>query len=177
MLDAKDAGGVAALAPAYLPLIAAAGPFDEALVRLRAFDTSGVLATRLDGLAAIAEGLDARLTLDPTERHGFEYQSWFGFSLFADGASAEIGRGGTYLIHREDGANEPATGFSLYPDMIAPAAAPERRRLFVPLGSDPAQVAGLRAEGWVAVAQLDDDDSAVAQLCTHQLAHGRIEEL
>src|SRR5204862_140262 len=26
-LDAKDAGGVAALAPAYLPLIAAAGPF------------------------------------------------------------------------------------------------------------------------------------------------------
>lgn len=177
LLDAKDAGGVGTLAPGYLPLIAAAGPFDQALARLRAFDTGGVLASRLDGLAAIAEGLDARLTLDPTERHGFEYQTWFGFSLFAAGTTAEIGRGGTYLIHREGGSSEPATGFSLYADMIIPAAAPDRRRLFVPLGSDPAQVAALRADGWVAVAQLDADDSAAAQLCTHQLADGRIEEV
>ena len=27
----------------------------------------------------------AALTLDPTERHGFEYQSWLGFSIFAGG--------------------------------------------------------------------------------------------
>lgn len=177
LLDAKDAGGIAALAPAYLPLIAAAGPFDQALARLRAFDTGGVLASRLDGLARIADGLPVRLTLDPTERHGFEYQSWFGFSLFADGVTAEIGRGGSYVIQRENGSGEAATGFSLFPDLIPSASAPERRRLFVPLGSDPARVAALRAEGWVAVAQFDADDSAQAQLCTHYLADGRIEEV
>ncbi len=86
-LDAKDAGMVAELAPEYLPLVEAAGPFDTAIERLRAFDVGGVLATRLDGLAAIADGLDVRLTLDPTERHGFEFQSWLGFSIFAQGVA------------------------------------------------------------------------------------------
>lgn len=176
-LDAKDAGAVAALAPAYLPLIEAAGPFDSALARLRAFDTGGALATRLNGLAAVADGLGVRVTLDPTERHGFEYQSWFGFSLFADGVAGEIGRGGSYAIHRDDAADEPATGFSLFPDMIATAAPGARRRLFLPLATDPTLAASLRAEGWVAVAALDADDSAAAQLCTHQLADGRIQEV
>ena len=170
LLDAKDAGGVAALAPDYLPLIEAAGPFDHALARLRAFDRDGALASRLDGLAAIADGLDARLTLDPTERHGFEYQSWFGFSLFVDGVASEVGRGGTYLIHREGEDSEPATGFSLYPDAILPTVAGQRRRLFLPIGTDPAAAARLRAEGWVAVAALDPNDSAAAQLCTHALS-------
>ena len=59
-LDAKDAGAVAELAPAYLPLIAAAGPFGPAIERLRGFDTHGVLASRLDGLAAIAASLGGR---------------------------------------------------------------------------------------------------------------------
>ena len=123
-LDAKDAGGVAAIAPAFLPLIEAAGPFASAMARLRAFDTQGVLATRLDGLAAIAQSLRARdgigvsLTLDPTERHGFEYQSWLGFSLFAAGVPGEVGRGGTYTVMREGEAEESATGFSLFADAI-----------------------------------------------------------
>lgn len=178
LLDAKDAGGVAALAPEYLPLIEAAGPFDQALTRLRAFDRDGALASRLDGLAAIADELNASLTLDPTERHGFEYQSWFGFSLFVDGVASEVGRGGTYLIHRDGETSEPATGFSLYPDAILPTVARTRRRLFLPVGTDPAAAARLRTEGWVAVAALDADDSAAAQLCTHQLAaDGRIEDV
>ena len=175
-LDAKDAGRVAALAPAYLPLIAAAGPFDDALAKLRGFDAGGALASRLDGLTAIAEGLPVRLTLDPTERHSFEFQSWFGFSLFAEGIAYEIGRGGTYLIHRADGPDEPATGVSLYPDMIATASAPERRRLWLPLGTDAATAARCRRDGWVTVAQLDADDSAAAQLCTHVL-DGTIKEI
>lgn len=171
-LDAKDAGAVATLAPAYLPLIEAAGPFDRALERLRAFDKTGALADRLDGLAAIAGGLNVRLTLDPTERHGFEYQSWFGFSLFAENVAGEIGRGGSYRIHREDRDDEPATGFSLYPDMALTAAPAQRRRLFLPLGTESALAAWLRDDGWVAVAALDADDSATAQLCTHILRDG-----
>lgn len=179
-LDAKDAGGVAAIAPAYLPLVEATGPFASALDRLRAFDAAGVLATRLDGLAQLAAALDghATLTLDPTERHGFEYQSWLGFSLFVAGASAEVGRGGTYTIMHEDGAEEAATGFSLFTDALATGApAPDRRRLFLPLGAPAGVGARLRVDGWVTVAALTPDDTPAAQLCTHRWVDGLIEQV
>lgn len=169
-LDAKDAASVAQLAPAYLPLVEAAGPFARAMERLRALDTTGVLASRLDGVAAVAASLDgaATLTLDPTERHGFEYQSWLGFSLFVAGAAREVGRGGTYTVMHEGGAEEAATGFSLYADaLLASAAAPERRRLFLPLGTPVAEAKALRAAGWVTVAALEQGDTPEAQLATH----------
>ncbi|WP_375397520.1 ATP phosphoribosyltransferase regulatory subunit [uncultured Sphingomonas sp.] len=175
-LDAKDAGGVAALAPAYLPLIEAAGPFAAAHDRLSRFDVGGALTSRLDGLWAVAEAVKGRvgLTLDPTERHGFEFQSWLGFSLFAQGVRGEIGRGGTYMVVHENGAEEAATGFSLYIDAILAAGlVPEdRRRLFVPLGTDPGLAARLRGEGWVTVAALEAGDTPEAQLCTHLLVEG-----
>lgn len=168
-LDAKDAGAVAEIAPAYLPLVAAAGPFDAAMTQLRAFDAHGALASRLDGLAAIAGMLGDHVakTLDPTERHGFEYKSWLGFSLFARGAARELGRGGTYLIVHPDGREEPATGFSLYADALPRDGAVERRRLFLPLGTAAAEGASLRAAGWVTVAALDADDMPEKQLATH----------
>ncbi|UZK68171.1 ATP phosphoribosyltransferase regulatory subunit [Sphingomonas sp. S1-29] len=169
-LDGKDAAGVAAIAPAYLPLIEAAGPFDQALAKLRGSAHGAALATRLDGLAAIAEALPANvaLTLDPTERHGFEYQSWLGFSIFATGIPVEIGRGGTYTVMHDGGTEEAAVGFSLYADPVLEAGciAVERRRLFVPEGAD---AATWRAQGWVTVAALTPEDSAAAQLCTHVL--------
>ena len=173
-LDAKDAGAVAELAPDYLPLIEAAGPFEAAVARLRAFDTSGVLSSRLDGLEAIAAALGDRatLTLDPTERHGFEYQTWLGFSLFAQGATREVGRGGTYTLMHEDGAEEAATGFSLFAAAIAGGSAGERRRLFLPVGTLEADGAAMRAAGWVTVAALEAGDTPEAQLCTHLYAEG-----
>ncbi len=175
-LDAKDAAGVAAIDPAFLPLIEAAGPFETAVARLRTHDTSGALTTRLDGLIAVAEAVSGRvaLTLDPTERHGFEYQSWIGFSLFAQGVRGEIGRGGSYSVIAADG-DESAVGFSLFTDPILDAGLTtgERQRLFLPLGTNAAKAAALRREGWAAVAALDADDSAAAQLCTHQLIDGK----
>lgn len=169
-LDAKDAGGVAAIAPAYLPLVEAAGPFDRAMARLRDFDSAGVLASRLDALATIAQGLvgQATLTLDPTERHGFEFQSWLGFSLFVAGTDREVGRGGTYAVMHEGGAEEAATGFSLYADaLLAGVDAPERRRLFLPLDTPAETARALRADGWVTVAALAPGDTPEAQLATH----------
>jgi ATP phosphoribosyltransferase regulatory subunit len=168
-LDAKDA---AAVSEAFRPLIAAAGPYAEASVRLRAFDEKGVLTARLDALdtlVAILPG-DVRVTLDPTERHGFEYQSWFGFSLFSAHCSGEIARGGSYRL-----GEEPAIGFSAYIDPLIDAglAQGERRRLFLPLGTLPSKAAALRAEGWVTVAALSEDDTAEAQICSHILSNGR----
>ncbi len=174
-LDAKDAGAVAAIAPDYLPLIEAAGPFDQALARLRAFDRDGVLASRIDGLAAIAHALGDRvaMTLDPTERHGFEYQTWLGFSLFGGSFSAEIGRGGTYAVVHEGGAEEAATGFSLYADrLVGEQPAGDRRRLFLPFGTPAREAARMRAEGWVTVAALDGGDTPEAQVCTHLYVEG-----
>lgn len=180
-LDAKDAGAVAALAPSYLPMIEAAGPFETAHDRLCRFDVGGALRSRLDGLWKVAEAVKGRvaLTLDPTERHGFEYQTWLGYSLFADGARGEIGRGGSYTIVHEDGSEETAIGFTLYIDAIVAAGLThdERRRLFVPLGADPMLAAKLRSEGWVTVAALEAGDTPEAQLCTHVLTDGEVRTL
>lgn len=168
-LDAKDAGAVPA---ALAPLIAAAGALPEAMERMRAFDADGKLKGRLDAIEAIAASLpsDVRVTLDPTERHGFEYQTWFGFSLFSAQASGEIGRGGAYRI-----GDEPAIGFSAYIDPLIDAglAQGERRRLFLPIGTMAQKASSLRAEGWVTVAQLTSDDSAEAQICSHVLQDGK----
>lgn len=175
-LDAKDHAGVAAIAPDYLPLIEAAGPFGRAIERLAAWDASGALASRIDGLRALADGIGGQvsLTLDPTERHGFEYQSWLGFSIFAAGVRGEIGRGGAYVVMHDGGVAEPAIGFSLYADPILEAglAVAERRRLYIPIGTDAGLAARLRAEGWVTVAQLHDGDTPQAQLCSHVLTDG-----
>ncbi|MEO8723501.1 MAG: ATP phosphoribosyltransferase regulatory subunit [Sphingobium sp.] len=175
-LDAKDAGALAALgggAPAYLSLIEAAGPFHTAMDRLEAMNAGGALDSRTAALRAIAKpvGWDITLTLDPTERHGFEYQSWFGFSIFAEGFVGEIGRGGSYTILHGDGREEPAIGFSLYPDPLIDAGfgTNAERRLFLPPGADLECAKALRADGWRTVAALDETDNGAALGCTHWL--------
>ena len=171
-LDAKDAGGLKAVGGgAYLPLLYATGPFEQAIARLAEIDAGGALASRLAGLRQIAARVAgrARITLDPTERHGFEYQSWFGFTLYADGVRGALGRGGTYRIL---GVDEPATGVSLYTDALVDGAgkAPLRDTLFLPLGHDPGVAARMRAIGWRTVEALGADDESRALGCTHALA-------
>ena len=165
---------VAAGGEAYLPLLYATGPFDGAIEKLAAIDAGGALATRIAGLRQISAQLaaTAQITLDPTERHGFEYQSWFGFTLFAEGVRGALGRGGTYRIGREDGEGEVATGFSLYPDGLSGVIADEavRDTLFLPLGHDRQAAERLRAIGWRTVAALDEGDDAAALDCTHVLS-------
>lgn len=177
-LDAKDAGALTAISPAaaaYLPLIEATGPFHAAMERLEALNAQlgGAIDSRIGGLRAIAKpiGWDISLTLDPTERHGFEYQNWFGFSIFADGFIGEIGRGGSYAITRADGSDEPAMGFSLYPDPLIDAGfgSEAPRRLFLPLHHDAGRAAELRAQGWQTVAALTEGEDGAAQRCSHWL--------
>lgn len=175
-LDAKDAGGLSeAGGEAYRPLLYATGPFDTAIEQLAAIDAGGVLSSRIAGLREIAARVSgrARVTLDPSERHGFEYQSWFGFTLYADGLRGAVGRGGTYRIlgscEREA---EPATGFSLYPDPLIDVLAgeePARKTLFLPLGHDPEVAARLRAIGWRTIAALSAAEGGASLGCSHRL--------
>ena len=180
-LDTKDAGGLRdAGGEAYVPLLYATGDFGTAIEKLAAIDADGqgrgALASRIAALREIAATLGgtARLTLDPSERHGFEYQSWLGFTLYADGSRGALGRGGTYRI-AGSGDGEAATGFSLYPDaLIAVVASAERAEdsVFLPLGHDRETAARLRSIGWRTVAALDAGDSAAALGCTHVLQGG-----
>ncbi len=176
-LDSKDAGGlVEAGGEAYLPLLYATGEFDQAIERLAEIDAGGVLASRIAALKQIAARVAgmARLTLDPSERHGFEYQSWFGFTIYAEDSRGAVGRGGTYRILGPAGQEgEPATGFSLYPDPLIEALAAQetaRDMLFLPLDHDTTAAARLRAIGWRTVAALAPSDDAALLGCTHRLA-------
>lgn len=176
-LDTKDAGGLAQVpgGEAYLPLLYAAGPFAEAVERLAAIDAQGALASRIAGLRSIAAAVGdrARLTLDPSERHGFEYQSWFGFTLYADGARGALGRGGTYAIK---GSDEVATGFSLYVEPVLEAlgggSEELRPTVFLPLAHDRDAAAALRSTGWRTLAAVSEADDAAALGCTHRLESG-----
>jgi ATP phosphoribosyltransferase regulatory subunit len=170
-LDAKDAGGLREAGGAdYLPLLYAAGPFATAIEKLAAIDAGGALAGRIAALRQIAGAVagSARVTLDPTERHGFEYQSWFGFSLYAEGVRGLLGRGGAYRI---GGSDEPATGFTLYIDPLVDALAepPAGDLLYLPPGHDPEAAARLRAIGWRTLSALEEGESPRALGCTHRL--------
>jgi len=183
-LDAKDAGALVGVGgEAYLPLIHATGELEAAIARLEALGLGAVLEGRIAALRQIAARLpeSVRLTLDPTERHGFEYQSWFGFQIFAQGVQGAVARGGSYAIlgapnspeTREEG--EAAVGFSLYPDPLITALAPgeaPRDTVFLPLGHDAVAAARLRAVGWRTVAALSSADDAAALGCTHRLEAG-----
>jgi ATP phosphoribosyltransferase regulatory subunit len=167
-LDGKDWGALSA--PEHLPyraLLEAGGPAATSLPRLAA--VAPALAGELARL--VAKLGDLRVTIDPTERHGFEYHSWLGFSLYGAAAGRpfahEIGRGGAYLVRHLDGATERAAGVSLYVDPLVDAGLGRalQRRLFLPLGTSAATAAMLRADGWVTVAALDDGDSDEG--CSH----------
>lgn len=181
-LDMKDAGALKALgAQDYLPLLEATGPFEEAIEKLQKLDSDGQLTSRISALQEIADRIkgQATVTLDPNERHGFEYQSWFGFTLYADGYPVALGRGGTYAIMHgggagEDDREEVATGFSLYPDTLVDASAPEEnKRLFLPIGTDARKAARLRQDGWITIFGLDKNDSPASLNCAHILEDGR----
>lgn len=179
-LDMKDAGGLTEAGGAgYLPLLYAAGPVEEAISRLAEIDAGGVLESRLAAVRDISRELTgrARITLDPTERHGFEYQSWLGFTLYAEGGRGTLGRGGAYIIH---GTEEPAVGFSLYMEPLLEAlgsAQDEHDVLFLPRGHDREAARRLRAIGWRTVAEVSGEETPRALGCSHMLRGSEVEPL
>ena len=175
-LDGKDVGALrTAGADQFVPLIAAAGPVHAALAALKQLDLPDAVLSRLDAIAGLADGLNGvSVTLDPTERHGFEYQTWLGFSLFGAGLMAEVGRGGAYTVAHANGAREAAIGFSLYVDGLVDLGLGQesKTRVLLPLGT-PADVGPeLRKQGWITVAALETGADASALNCSHIVADG-----
>jgi ATP phosphoribosyltransferase regulatory subunit len=192
-LDHKDAAKLAATGSAAAPLLGkllgAAGPAGKALAalaplampeeaaaeRARLVEVVGLLATAAPEL---------RITVDPVESRGFQYDTGISFSFFARRGRAELGRGGRYVAgngHLESSRGpEPATGFTLYTDTVlavVPPPAPPRR-LYLPAGTPVAEGRRRRAEGWVTIASLaaEGDVAAAARRldCGHALIDGEI---
>ncbi|HEX2582414.1 MAG TPA: ATP phosphoribosyltransferase regulatory subunit [Dongiaceae bacterium] len=181
-LDRKDRAAIAATQDTLLgALIATPAAIAEGTAHLRALSLGEVAEgdiARLETVAAMVQDArpEARLTLDATDRRGFEYHSGLGFALFARGVVGELGRGGRY----ETQAGETATGFSLYLDRLVevlPAPASERR-LFTPAGMPPRFAPALREEGWITVRGLepiaDPEQEAKRLGCSHYWLAGSI---
>jgi ATP phosphoribosyltransferase regulatory subunit len=177
-LDRKDAAAVAEFsrvaggAALVLPgLLAAAGPADAALAALEDAALPPAARAIAANAAAVVAAIRARvpglaITLDPVEFRGLRYHTGVAFTIFGEGMTGELARGGRYLS-----GEEPATGMTLYPDALLRAVAPAepRARVFVPFGADAAAAAALRAQGFATIAQLAPTDTAQALRCSHVL--------
>ena len=181
-LDRKDAAGVSAhggaIAGLLTELLLAAGPAESAMAVLDAVALGAgpaALRARLRETLALIRGRapGLRLTLDPVEFRGFRYHTGVCLDIFALGRAESLGRGGRYVSEQE-----PATGFTLFPDAIlrvAPAPAP-RPRAFLPWGTVDEHGSALRARGFATVPALEPDpvpEAEAARLrCTHILRDG-----
>jgi ATP phosphoribosyltransferase regulatory subunit len=185
-LDHKDAAKLVEIGGAGAPLLgellAAAGPAARTLAALAplALPAAAAERARLVEVVALLGSVapDLKITVDPVESRGFQYDTGISFSFFARAGRAELGRGGRYGAG--NGKPEPATGFTLYTDtVLAVVPAPEAsRRLYLPAGTPLAAGRQLRAEGWVTIAGLavEGDIAAAARRldCGHAWIDGKV---
>ena len=133
LIEKRDRDAIAALGTRLSKLVISLMDHDDLskldLPRKAKADVEKLLTVAQDLRAALdVYGLhDVQITIDPLERRGFEYQTGISFTLFAKGASGELGRGGRYDVDgRGLRAAETATGFTLYMDTIMKVAPPSR---------------------------------------------------
>jgi len=163
----------------FVALLRCAGPADKAIAAIGALDLPPAARQEAKRLADVVALLRAaapalKLTVDPVEYRGFEYQTGVSFTVFSLGVRGELGRGGRYL----SGDNEAATGFTLYLDTIMQAVTPlpQPPRLLLPLGAAWSEHRAWQGKGFVTVAALEAGeprDQAKKMNCSHALVDGK----
>lgn len=195
-LDRKDSAAVKDLAPALgrhaaetlATIVTASGPAEETMAELAALDLGEKGSAEREALAAVIAAIRLRepelaLTVDAAENRGFEYHSGVTCSFFSRGERGELGRGGRYLAGPKLDAGEPATGLTLFMDTIIRAlpAPSTGRSVYMPIGTDIAIAAKLRAEGWAVVSALEPNADVAGEAkrlgCTHLIEHDKIVEI
>ncbi|QQS12098.1 MAG: ATP phosphoribosyltransferase regulatory subunit [Rhodospirillales bacterium] len=200
LADSGDAAGL------FTGLLRSVGPADAGLAALAALRLPADARAEADRLAEVVRLVRAatdepRLTIDPVEYRGLEYQTGVSFTFYALDTRGELGRGGRYLAgYPEDEgrepdpsvvpiaaaagsaaatAVEPATGFTLYLDTLLGAARVELpgRRLYVPAGAPWADLARWQRDGFLTVrglATVDDIGAEARRLgCAFALLDGK----
>ena len=173
-LDAKDIGALAniedEIGEISRSILNAAGPADKSLEILsklalpkEAQELCSELQKLVGRLVKIAP--DLRITIDPGEYTGFEYQTGISFSIFAGSVRGELGRGGRYTVNADRGEGEPATGFSLYLDSLMRAIELEdcERKIFVPNGTKRKVLNDLQEEGYRTILGLEAVENEVSE--------------
>jgi len=197
-LDSHSPGDCGAL---FVGLLRSVGPADSGIAALQALGLPGEARTEAERLAA-AVGLlraaapDLRLTIDPVEYRGLEYQTGVSFTFYALDTRGELGRGGRYRAgYPEDvadpavvpftplpsdlGQTEAATGFTLFMDTVSSAANVDLpgKRLYVPAGVAWTDLAAWQHDGYQTVRGFDPvvDIKKEAQRlgCSHAVIAGQ----
>lgn len=174
-LNAKDIGALEQLegdiGDISRKLLSAAGAADRAMDIINTLTLPTEARAICDELAKLLLRLkevapELKITVDPGEYSGFEFQTGIGFSLFVTGVRGELGRGGRYPVG-SDKESEPATGFSLYLDSLM-RAVPEMAELkyvYCPFGINLTDLNTIRAGGYRTICGLEpvEDDLAEAK--------------
>ena len=168
-------------------LLSAAGAADKAMDIIGGLTLPDEAQSICDELAKLLARLndvapELKITVDPGEYSGFEFQTGIGFSLFVKGVRGELGRGGRYLVDG-DNDSEPATGFSLYLDSLM-RALPEMseiKYIYCPFDTDMTVLNKLRKDGFRTICGLeavDDEMSEAKRLnCCHIWQANKIIEI
>lgn len=125
---------------------------------------------------------DWALTVDATENRGLSYHSGIHFSIFIPGASAEVGRGGRYLI-QQGTQDVEATGFTLYVETLRGIMPEPKRgkRIFIDKGLSEAAAETLRADGYITIYALSEygngEEEAKRQGCGFIYVNGTIKKI
>lgn len=118
--------------------------------------SAGHLVVELEAVVArLVMRLPAvRLTIDPLESCGFNYHNGVAFTLFAEGAAEELGRGGRYTLE----GGESAVGFTLSANAVLRAlpVTIKANRVYLPFGTSSDVARKLRDEGYETVICLSD---------------------
>lgn len=156
-LDRKDVAAVKYYGGDYSDILTAmlqaAGPADQAIGALRKLDFPAEAQWLFERLLASVKAVrnqdpDIELTIDPVEFRGWDYHTGLCISVYADGISGEVGRGGRYLSNNQ----EPACGLTLRPDILLQRAERplSKSRVFVPYGCHRIEeLSKLHEEGYV----------------------------
>jgi ATP phosphoribosyltransferase regulatory subunit len=129
------------------------------------------------GAQVLASHPGVRVSVDLADQRGYAYYSGVRFSIYADGASDALVRGGRYdEVGAVFGRNRPAVGFSLdIKELVAVVPRPAlRAAIRAPWKEDAAlraAVSALRAQGETVVQVLPGHDSEIDEFdCDRELA-------
>lgn len=143
-------------------LMMVSGEAKLALKRLQSFNLPAMVKPHLEQLVKVVELLEPHLnhathiTVDVTERGGFDYYTGISFTFFATREGKELGRGGRYAIDHGQ-HSEPAIGCTFYTDslrdLLPQPSQPEK--VYVAEGLNSRSIHKLQDQGYVTLLAID----------------------